>query len=109
MRTTRHLPSLEALVDDDDTRMTAELDLLEASKQVTYARRALDRVEALVSRGELRAQEAGDVIASAEELARLGYRLVAAASELRRRAPLPAARAAVQGAARRRAQRGAST
>jgi hypothetical protein len=89
--------------------MSAELDLLEVSQQVAGARRALDRVEALVSSGELRAQDASDVVAPAEELARLGYWLVAAASELRRRAPLPAARAAFQGAARRRAQRGAST
>lgn len=86
----RHLPSLEALVDDDDARVTAELDLLEASEHVARARRLLERAGA---------RDPETVASVAEQLARLGYHLVATASAIHRRAAL--AEAAGRGAARR--------
>lgn len=83
---TRHLPSLEALVADDDERMTAELSLLEAREQVARARRLLEHAERLVPpEGAAVAEGAGEGAARvAAELARLGYRMVAIASALRR-------------------------
>lgn len=78
----RHLPSLEALVTDDDERMSAELDLLDAAEQMAEARRMLEQVERIVTAGALGAEEAG---ASSQALARLGYKLLTTATALRRR------------------------
>ena len=78
----RHLPSLEALVEDDDARVTAELDLLEASEHVARARRLLERAGA---------RDPETAAALAEQLARLGYHLVATASAIHRRAALAGA------------------
>ncbi len=83
---TRHLPSLEALVADDDERMTAELSLLEAREQVAHARLLLEHAERLVPEGGTMLAEGAAEGATriAAELARLGYRMVAIASALRR-------------------------
>lgn len=80
---TKHLPSIEALVSDDDDLVRAELRLLEAREQVAHATELLDHVERLVP-----ALPAGDGRSAAahvaEELARLGCKMVEVASALSR-------------------------
>lgn len=87
--TYRHLPSVEALVADDDDRVIAELRLLEAREHVAHAKELLDRAERLVPP---RAHDADGVGAPSpdpaehvvEELARLGCKMVEIASALSR-------------------------
>ena len=71
MTTHRHLPSIEALLDSDDDRLTAELRAREVSEHVAIARTLLDAID-----------EVGPV--SAEELAMLGCRIVELANVLSR-------------------------
>ncbi len=91
MRMTRHLPSLEALVADDDAQMTAELSLLEAREHVAQARALLDHAAGLAPDPDDPAHATVELTsrdvppeAVAEQLARLGYRMVAIATALRR-------------------------
>lgn len=76
----KHLPSVEALVSGDDDLVSAELRLLEARAQVAHATELLDHVEKLVPAEDGRVSAAN----FAEELARLGCKMVEVASALSR-------------------------
>jgi hypothetical protein len=78
-----HLPSVEALTSNDEERLAAELRLSEVRAQVELARSLVDQLE--VGAGD--AEHDG----VAEELARLGCRLVEVASDLATRARRTAA------------------
>jgi hypothetical protein len=92
----RHLPSIEALTSCDDERLTRELRLSEVREQVALARSLMDRVDRLVPPGDPLAPppttdgrrrseiSAQDDEAVAEELARLGCRIVELASAFTR-------------------------
>jgi hypothetical protein len=81
----RHLPSIEALTSCDDERLTRELRLSEVREQVALARSLIDEVDRLVPPAELLAHvSAQDDEAVAEELARLGCRIVELASAFTR-------------------------
>ena len=84
----RYLPSIEALTDDDDDRLIAELKVHEVREQVAVARSLLDAVEAL-SANEQTSAEVQD--GAAEELARLGCKIVELAGAISRsRGPVSA-------------------
>lgn len=88
--TKRHLPSVEALTDDDDELMITELKVREVREHVAIARSLLDAVDghAAVSEPE-QASPAEQAELAAEELARLGCKIVELASALSRpRAPI---------------------
>ena len=80
----RHLPSIETLNSSDDERLLAELRLSEVREQVAHAKELLDTVEVCAPL-ETNAQPQDNfaiVPAVAEELARLGCRIVEIASAL---------------------------
>lgn len=84
-----HLPSIEALTSSDDDRLIAELRICEVRDQVAVARALLDEVDRIVPvSADGRVPPPGQV---AEELARLGCKIVEIASALTRgdeRAPV---------------------
>jgi hypothetical protein len=84
----RYFPSIEALTDDDDDRLIAELKVNEVREHVAVARSLLDAVEAL-SANEQTSVDVQDE--AAEELARLGCKIVELAGAISRsRAPVSA-------------------
>ncbi|MCL2723244.1 MAG: hypothetical protein FWD69_02305 [Polyangiaceae bacterium] len=80
----RHLPSIETLTSSDNERLNAELRLSEVRDQVTHAKELLDAVELYVlPHSDTQPQDEFAVVpAVAEELARLGCRIVEIASVL---------------------------
>jgi hypothetical protein len=89
----RYLPSIEALVSNDEERLTRELRLSEVREQVALVESLLDTLDASASAradgpeqparegpGEAAQPDATDV---AEELARVGCRIVELATALR--------------------------
>jgi hypothetical protein len=77
----RHLPSIEALTDNDDERLITELKVREVREHVEIARSLLDAVDDQTDPPEL----------AAEELARLGCKIVELAGAISRsRAPVSA-------------------
>lgn len=86
----RHLPSIEALTDNDDERLIAELKTREVHEHVAMARSLLDAVVELSASGRSSSNEHDDdVDRAAEELARLGCRIVELAGAISRsRAPV---------------------
>jgi hypothetical protein len=86
----RHLPSIEALTDSDDERLFAELKASEVHEHVAMARSLLDAVDEMSASGRPSSTEQGeDVERAAEELARLGCKIVELAGAISRsRAPI---------------------
>lgn len=83
----RHLPSIETLTSSDDERLITELRLSEVREQVAHAKELLDAVDVFVplaDPGQVSASEQGKAVtpAVAEQLARLGCRIVEIASAL---------------------------
>jgi hypothetical protein len=84
----RYLPSIEALTDDDDDRLIAELKVHEVREQVAVARSLLDAVEALSANEQTSVGVQDDAV---EELARLGCKIVELAGAISRsRGPVSA-------------------
>lgn len=84
----RYLPSIEALTDNDDERLITELKVNELREQVALARSLLDAVDEL-SADEQASSDLSD--GAAEELARLGCKIVEVAGAISRsRAPVSA-------------------
>ena len=84
----RYLPSIEALTDDDDDRLITELKVSEVREHVAAARSLLDAVDALSA-----TEQASAVVQdeAAEELARLGCKIVELAGAISRsRGPVSA-------------------
>lgn len=77
----RHLPSIEALTSNDDDLLISELRLSQVRDHVEVARILLDEVERLVPRATSAAKPSEHV---AEELARLGCKIVELATVLSR-------------------------
>jgi hypothetical protein len=75
----RYLPSVEALTDNDDERLICELKAREVREHVEMARSLLDAVD------ELSAADPADH--AAEELARLGCKIVELAGAISRSRP----------------------
>jgi hypothetical protein len=96
----RHLPSIETLTSSDDERLIAELRLSEARDQVAYAKELLDAVELYVppENGAHPQNESAVVPAVAEELARLGCRIVEIASALSKTQDAPQSAAHIRAA-----------
>lgn len=85
----RHLPSIETLTSTDEERLTTELRLLEVRDQVTHAKELLDNVDLLeASPGSRLAGKPLESVALAEELARLGCRIVEIASAISKKQDL---------------------
>lgn len=84
----RYLPTIEALTDDDDDRLVAELKARDVREHVAIARSLLDAVDEL----PLNEQTSADVREeAAEELARLGCKIVELAGAISRsRGPVSA-------------------
>ncbi len=82
----QHLPSVETLISSDDERLLTELKLSEVRDQVAHAQHLLDTVEvaSLTSEAARSSEGHGVAPAFAEELARLGCRIVEIASVLSR-------------------------
>lgn len=81
----RHLPSIEALTDSDDERLIAELRVNELRDQVAVARAMLDAVEELsASERSSRFEQDEETERTAEELARLGCKIVELAGAISR-------------------------
>lgn len=83
----QHLPSIETLISSDDERLLTELKLSEVRDQVAHAQQLLDTVEvASLTSEATRSSEGHAAVAPAfaEELARLGCRIVEIASVLSR-------------------------
>jgi hypothetical protein len=83
----RHLPSIEALTSSDEERLMTELRLSEVRDQVTHAKELLDAVDLLsAASDDGHSSDIGQGVAPsvAEELARLGCRIVEIASALSR-------------------------
>jgi hypothetical protein len=96
----RHLPSIETLNSSDEERLLAELRLSEVREQVAHAKELLDTVEVCAPL-ETDAQPPDNfaiVPAVAEELARLGCRIVETASALST-APQPTPSSSAHGVA----------
>lgn len=88
----RHFPSIDALTDNDDERLINELKVREVREHVEIARSLLDAVDELSASGRT-SEDAGDDPAerAAEELARLGCKIVELAGAISRsRAPVSA-------------------
>lgn len=84
----RYLPSIEALTDDDDDRLIAELKAREVREHVAAARSLLDAVDQLSPNEQTSADVQED---AAEELARLGCKIVELAGAISRsRGPVSA-------------------
>jgi hypothetical protein len=84
----RYLPSIEALTDDDDDRLIAELKARDVREHVEIARSLLDAVDQLSANEQTSADVQDD---AAEELARLGCKIVELAGAISRsRAPVSA-------------------
>jgi hypothetical protein len=81
----RHLPSIEALTDDDDERLSTELKVREVREHVEIARSLLDAVDDPI-----------DPKLAAEELARLGCKIVELAGAISRSRPPVSAVSPVQ-------------
>lgn len=88
--TKRHLPSIETLTSADEERLTTELRLLEVRDQVTHAKELLDSVDLLDASSSSAglAGKAIEGVALAEELARLGCRIVEIASAISKKQDL---------------------
>lgn len=88
----RHLPSIEALTDNDDERLIAELKAREVRDHVAVARALLDAVDELSACGRSSENEHDDQAdRAAEELARLGCKIVELAGAISRsRGPVSA-------------------
>lgn len=86
----RHLPSIQALMDSDDDLLDAELKVREVREQLAIARSLLDAVDGLVPVSEPEQPSAPEQAElAAEELARLGCKIVELATHLSRaRAPI---------------------
>jgi hypothetical protein len=89
---TRHLPSIEALTDNDDERLNTELRVREVREHVAIARSLLDAVDELSASERASADEQDlETARAAEELARLGCKIVELAGAISRaRAPVSA-------------------
>ena len=84
----RYLPSIEALTGDDDDRLIAELKAREVREHVAIARSLLDAVDQLSANEQASADVQED---AAEELARLGCKIVELAGAISRsRGPVSA-------------------
>ena len=80
-----HLPSVEALTDKDDELLIAELKVCEVREHVAIARSLLDAVDGLVPVSESeQSSPSGQAELVAEELARLGCKIVELATSLSR-------------------------
>lgn len=86
----RYLPSVEALTDNDDERLITELKVSEVREHIEAAQSLLDAVDALSGCGRPSGDEQGDTTElAAEELARLGCKIVELAGAISRsRAPV---------------------
>lgn len=81
----RHLPSIEALTDSDDERLNAELKARDVREHIAMARSLLDAVD------EVPLNEDDPAERAAEELARLGCKIVELATAISRsRGPVSA-------------------
>jgi hypothetical protein len=83
----RHVPSIEALTSTDDDLLITELRLSEAREHVAIARDLLEEVDRLVrlsATDQVSAVGQGASELVAEELARLGCKIVEVASALSR-------------------------
>lgn len=79
----RHLPSVRALLDADDRLLIAELKVCEVREHVAVARSLLDALDRLVPMSaEGQPSPSEQVGLAAEELARLGCKIVELASTL---------------------------
>ena len=84
----RYLPSIEALTDNDDERLITELKVREVREQVALARSLLDAVDELSANEQTSPSVQDD---AAEELARLGCKIVELAGAISRsRGPVSA-------------------
>ena len=84
----RYLPSIEALTDNDDERLITELKVSEVREHVALARSLLDAVDELSASEQASPSVQDD---AAEELARLGCKIVELASAISRsRGPVSA-------------------
>ena len=84
----RYLPSVEALTDDDDDRLITELKVHEVREHVAVARSLLDAVEEMSASGQASSPVQDE---AAEELARLGCKIVELAGAISRsRGPVSA-------------------
>ena len=80
-----HLPSVEALTDKDDELLIAELKVCEVREHVAIARSLLDADDGLVPLSEPdQASPPEQAELAAEELARLGCKIVELATSLSR-------------------------
>jgi hypothetical protein len=88
----RYLPTVEALTDNDDDRLIAELRVREVREQVAIARSLLDAVEVLSANERASEDEQEDPAErAAAELARLGCKIVELAGAISRsRGPVSA-------------------
>lgn len=81
----RHLPSIEALTSSDDERLIAELKVREVREQVAAARAMLDAVDELSASGRSSSvEQCEEAERAAEELARLGCKIVELAGAISR-------------------------
>lgn len=93
----RYLPSIEALTASDDERLITELKVREVREHVAAARSLLDAVDELSACGRSSEDEQGDTTElAAEELARLGCKIVELAGAISRSRPPASAVTAVQ-------------
>lgn len=84
--TTRHLPSIEALIDGDDDRLDVELKVRAVREHLAIARSLLDAVDDPLPASEPGWATPGRAFAI-EELARLGCEIVELASRLSKARP----------------------
>lgn len=81
----RHFPSVDALTDVDDERLITELKVREVREHVEIARSLLDAVDELSARGRTAQDDHLDPAErAAEELARLGCKIVELAGAISR-------------------------